>query len=325
MSMPAALRREPNLLSLAFADELHAQFLADPDSVPEDWQAYFAGQPRNGARPAPAGPDFAPTTIFRPPANGHTVPKDVAMVIRQDWVDQLIRAYRFFGHLKAKLDPLGTERPGPGALRYTSYGFSEKDLDRTFSADTLSAPGEPQMRTLRDIIDRLETTYCRSIAAEFAHLDDPKMQKWLRERMERTQNRLRLSRAEQLRILHRLMDAEVFEDFLAKRFQGKKRFSLSGAEALIPLLDLAIDGAGAAGVRQIMFGMAHRGRLNVLANVLRKEPRWIFRELDDPEADRSHYIGRGDVKYHLGYSIDVETSAGKTVRRNVTLPSSCGR
>ncbi len=312
-SMHGGSRREPNLLSLAFADEMHAQYLADPDAVPEDWQAYFGAQPRNGHGPAPTGPDFAPATIFRSDGNGKTVPKDVAMVIRQDWVDQLIRAYRSFGHLKAKLDPLGGERPGPGALRPGHYGFSDKDMERTFSADTLSAPGEPQMRTLRQIVERLENTYCRSIGVEFMHLDDPKMQKWLRERMEQCENRLRLSRAEQVRILHRLMDAEVFEDFLAKRFQGKKRFALSGAESLIPLLDLAIEGAGAAGVRQMMFGMAHRGRLNVLANILRKEPRWIFRELDDPEADGSRYIGRGDVKYHLGYSIDVATASGKTV------------
>ena len=164
---------------------------------------------------------------------------------------------------------------------------------------------------LREIIERLRNTYCRSIGVQFMHIDDYAIRYWLQERMERSQNRLALSRAKQLRILTRLTDAVVFEEFIRKKFIGAKSFSLEGSESLIPLLDLAIEHAGEQGVTGIVLGMAHRGRLNVLANILGKSPRAIFREFAD--TDPKLQKGGGDVKYHLGYNNDYVTAAGQTV------------
>jgi 2-oxoglutarate dehydrogenase E1 component len=340
---------QPNTLSLPFAEDLLASYQSDPESVPADWRRYLAAllhEPgTNGANgastPAPApryalGPSFPQGGVFSGNgfANGYsaigafpalaepkpgptltekTVNDQIAMVIRQDWLDQLVRAYRCVGHYAAQIDPLDRPRPPVPDLDPKMYGFSDDDTDLVFSVDTLAGPGSPQTMPFRDVVQKLRNTYCRSIGVEYMHIDDLKIRRWLQERMEHTENRLELSRTEQIRILKRLTDAVVFEDFLAKRFQGKKTFSLKGAESLIPLLDLAIERAGELGAEQIMVAMAHRGRLNVLANVIGKDPKWIFRELDDPESDRELYRGRGDVKYHLGYSRDVTTSSGRTV------------
>src|SRR6185295_11204444 len=166
----------------------------------------------------------------------------------------------------------------------------------TFSTDTI---GGQQTLTLRQIIERLRNTYCRSIGVQFMHMDDLAVRQWLQDRMERSENRLQLSLREQLRIHFLLTEAVIFEEFVQKKFLGAKSFSLEGAESLIPLLELAIEKAGEQGVDEIVMGMAHRGRLNVLANIIGKSPRQIFREFEDKSGNRS---GSGDVKYHLGYS-----------------------
>jgi 2-oxoglutarate dehydrogenase E1 component len=234
---------------------------------------------------------------------------------RQDRVDQLIRAYRVRGHLQANLDPLGlADKKAYTELDPSFYGFDEKDLDLVFSSSTI--PG-PTARTLREIIDHLRKTYCGEIGVQFMHIDDLPMKSWLQERMEATQNVRKLSNDEQLRILTKLTDAEIFEQFIHKKFIGSKRFSLEGAESLIPLLDLAVEKAGERGVREIVIGMAHRGRLNVLANILEKSPRSIFREFDD--ANHDELLGRGDVKYHLGYSHDRTTGSGKPVHLSLSF------
>ena len=165
--------------------------------------------------------------------------------------------------------------------------------------------------TLRRIIERLRNTYCRSIGVQFYHMDDLKVRRWLQERMEGTENRCVLSRKEQLRILNGLTSAAVFEEFIQRRFLGAKSFSLEGAETLIPLLDLAIEKAGEHKIDEIVLAMAHRGRLNVLANVMGKSPQQIFREFAD--IDPELHIGRGDVKYHLGHSTDIKTSSGHPI------------
>src|SRR5687767_15607580 len=162
--------------------------------------------------------------------------------------------------------------------------------------------------TLRQIIERLRNTYCRSIGVEYMHIDDLKIRRWLQERMEPTENRINISRKEQLRILTRLTDAVTFEEFIRKKFIGAKSFSLEGSESLIPLLDLAIEKAGEQGVQEIVLGMAHRGRLNVLANIMRKSARQIFREFADKDPKVS--TAGGDVKYHLGHSTDWQTASG---------------
>src|SRR5690606_30175238 len=144
----------------------------------------------------------------------------------------------------------------------------------------------------------LRATYCRTIGVQCAHIEDPAARNWLQERMESTENRVALTHEEQVRLLTKLNDAEMFEQFIQKKYLGAKSFSLEGGESLIPMLDLAIERAGEHGVEEIVIGMAHRGRLNVLANILHKSPRQIFREFEDRDPDL--YWGRGDVKYHLG-------------------------
>ncbi len=233
---------------------------------------------------------------------------------RQDRVDQLIRAYRVRGHLMAELDPLGLPKEVYPELNPAYYGFGQEDLDTYFSSNTI--PGSSTMR-LRDILEHLRNTYCRSIGVQFMHIDDIRIKMWLQDKMEGTQNTRHLSTDEQVRILTKLTDGEIFEQFIHKKFVGAKRFSLEGAESLIPLLDMAIEDAGDRGIDEIVIGMAHRGRLNVLANIMGKSPSQIFREFDDSNPDK--LLGRGDVKYHLGYSSDRVTSSGHKVHLSLTF------
>jgi 2-oxoglutarate dehydrogenase E1 component len=233
---------------------------------------------------------------------------------RQDLVDQLIRAYRVRGHLIADLNPLGKPSALHPELDPAYYGFSPGDLDILFSSATI--PGANAM-TLRDILALLRTTYCRYIGVQFMHIDDLQVKDWIQERMEATQNRRALSRDEQLRILTKLTDAEIFEQFIHAKFVGAKRFSLEGAETLIPLLDLAIEEAANKGVKEIVIGMAHRGRLNVLANIMNKSAHQIFREFDDRNPAR--FRGGGDVKYHLGHSYDRTTISGSTIHLSLAF------
>ena len=211
-------------------------------------------------------------------------------------MDQLIRNHRVRGHMIAQLDPLQQPRPQPPELDPAYYGFTEEDYERLFSTRTSYGPHQ---LTLREIVGWLRNTYCRYIGAQFMHIDDLAVRQWLQDRMESTENRVHLRRDEQLRIFRKLTDAVIFEEFIQKKFLGAKSFSLEGAESLIPLLDMAIEDAGADGVEEIVLAMAHRGRLNVLANVIGKDPRRIFREFADVDPDQ--LVGRGDVKYHLGY------------------------
>jgi 2-oxoglutarate dehydrogenase E1 component len=212
------------------------------------------------------------------------------------------------GHLVAAIDPLERPRPPLAELSPAFWGFTEADLDRPFS--THGIPGADFL-PLRDIVAWLQETYCRTIGAHFMHIHDRERRLWLRERMERTRNRLRLAREEQLRILSRLTAANVLEEFIQQKYPGAKSFSLEGAETLIPLLDLAIEAATAQGVREIVLAMAHRGRLNVLVNIMGKRPREVFREFED--ADDPLREGRGDVKYHLGHSTDWVSEDGRPV------------
>ncbi|HVY29217.1 MAG TPA: 2-oxoglutarate dehydrogenase E1 component [Polyangiaceae bacterium] len=330
----------PSTLSLLFAEGLYTDYLRDPSSVPPDWRAYFDSLAQDGAfnQKPKLGPDFRPASVFNPPvlngngaakangSNGHAVVNGngaanghvnggAALVggvseaaVRQDRVDALVRAYRVRGHMMAKIDPLGLPRPTQAELDPEFYELSGYDLDRKFSSRTIFGA---QVLTLREILTRLRNTYCRSIGVQFMHIDDLKVKNWLQDRMEGSENRIQLSRQEQLRILTKLTDASTFEEFIQKKFVGAKSFSLSGSETLIPLLAFAIDRAAEHGVDEIVLGMAHRGRLNVLANIMGKNPREIFREFED--ADPQLYYGSGDVKYHLGHSSDFVTESGKKV------------
>ncbi|MDF2440479.1 MAG: 2-oxoglutarate dehydrogenase component, partial [Abditibacteriota bacterium] len=289
------------------------------------------------------GPSFKPSSLFNPagattqsaldspkrdysPTNAAQVQEQVEerALIRaeakalQERVNRLVHAHRVRGHLIAHLDPLDLPRPYPEELDPEFYGFTSEHMGRLFSYEiqhyNIYQPentGLTRQLTLHEIIDHLRSTYCRYIGAQFTHIDDLEVREWLQERMETTQNRLELSRKDQLRILTRLTDAVIFEEFIRRKFVGAKSFSLEGAESVIPLLDLAIEEAGEQGIDEIVMGMAHRGRLNVLANIIGKSPRQIFREFEDKDADL--HIGGGDVKYHLGHVNDWQTSSGKKV------------
>ena len=291
-----------NILNLAFLERLYDDYLQDRSSVSPDWQKYFENY-RNGEATHPR-PSFKRFSIFNPP---HPEPVETADGHLQDKVDQLIRSYRNRGHVIAQLNPLGFPKERPPELDPAFYGLGPEHMDQAFSCETID-PAGPQ--PLKRILDKLVNTYCRAIGVEYMHIEDRAVRRWLQQRMEPSENRCDLSREEQLRILTRLTDAVTFEEFIRKKFVGAKSFSLEGSESLIPLLDLAIEKAGAQGVDEIVLGMAHRGRLNVLANIMRKSPRQIFREFADKDAKTST---AGDVKYHLGHSTDWQTTSGKKI------------
>ncbi|HES58122.1 MAG TPA: 2-oxoglutarate dehydrogenase E1 component, partial [Firmicutes bacterium] len=308
-----------NSLSLAFIEGLYQEFLADPQSVSPEWRRYFRGlngAGGNGSPPA-AGPSFKAFSLFNPPGGSGPAPvafdrRDTSRVHQaaalQDRVDQLIRAYRVWGHMVAQVDPLGIPRKPMPELDAAHYGFSEADLDRPFSANTIFGPN---VRTLRDILEAMHTTYCRSIGVNFMHISESRVKHWLQERMEDSRNRLKLTQSQQLRILSKLTDAIVFEEFIQKKYLGAKRFSLEGGETLIPLLQMAIDKCADQGVNGIVLAMAHRGRLNVLANIIGKSPADIFREFEDSGDGEER--GHRDVKYHLGYSTKWKAASGREI------------
>ncbi|MEX0886283.1 MAG: 2-oxoglutarate dehydrogenase E1 component [Phycisphaeraceae bacterium] len=310
----------PDSSNLAYVEQLYAAYLDDPASVDARWQRYFQQWQRQEAasRVGRIGPSFRARSVFNPGGNGtarHVGGNGQAAVQAQDEasslqdrVDQLIRAYRVRGHIGAKLDPLGARDEEPAELSLAYHGLSEADMGRSFHTATM--PG-PDRRTLREIIDQLRSTYCGEIGVQYMHIDNIQVRQWLSELMESSQNQIELSRKEQVRIFTRLTDAVIFEDFIQRKFTGAKSFSLEGAESLIPLLDLCFERAGDQGIQEIVLAMAHRGRLNVLANIIGKSPQQIFREFED--LDPRLYMGRGDVKYHVGYSGDWRTRHGKNI------------
>ncbi|MEZ4302460.1 MAG: 2-oxoglutarate dehydrogenase E1 component [Polyangiaceae bacterium] len=319
-------------VNAGFVEELFAQYLENREAVEPAWRELFDARVGRAQRP-PVTPrrdgdlkngnggnghgalHYASeaTLTMQPPAS----PADaLAQAATHARIYQLVNAYRVRGHLFAHLDPLGTRPNAPPELDLVNFGLGEEDLDKPFP--TVDLAGTPPQLALRDIIQRLEETYCRSIGVEFTHVEDPEQRVWLRTQMEASKNRLVLKREDQLRILTKLSDAEIFEQFIHRSYEaGTKRFSLEGGESMIPMLDLMVEHAGALGVGEIVMGMAHRGRLNVLANILDKSPREIFAAFEDADAER--YLGSGDVKYHLGYSTDRVTASGARVHVTMTF------
>lgn len=295
-----------NVFSRAYIDSLFDDYLQDPSSLPPQWQAYFENfDPENNEIDFSSLP-VAANASSSPPDHNTTNSRSVAQL--QDRVDQLIRGYRVRGHLEAKIDPLGRPREANNELNPASYGLLPSDFPKNFSARTVDGQN---FRSLEEIVDLMRQTYCRSIGVQFMHIDDHDVRNWLQTRMEGSRNRMQLHRKTQLRILTKLTDAVIFEEFMRKKFLGAKTFSLEGAETLIPLLDLALEKAGDHGVKQVVLGMAHRGRLNVLANIMSKRAQNIFWGFDDPDPEK--HRGGGDVLYHLGHSNDWVTSKGKNV------------
>jgi 2-oxoglutarate dehydrogenase E1 component len=299
MSSRTDLPAVPSAGNLAFVEDLYYAWLKDPSSVDEAWRRYFEALPGTpGAGPAPAS--FAPR---RP--DGASAERSAAGPAPdgafQSKIDALAVAYREFGHLRAQLDPLGLIQPAE-RFSLSSFGLSEADLDRRI-ADPGGRPGA----SLRELVARLEETYCRTLGVEIGHIADRDLRSWLQQRMERTRNRLTLAPEVRKELLGKILEAEMLEQFLGTRFLGAKRFSAEGAEGFVALLGFLLDRAVGHGVRNVVIGMAHRGRLNVLANIVGKPLQDIFAEFRDTGIVGS---GGGDVKYHLGHSTDRDTPDG---------------
>ena len=285
----ASTGRAVNAWSPEYIDRMHGAWKRDAASVPESWNQFFLGFELGLDRPAA-------------PAAGGGDPS-------QSKVDALVEAYRRLGHLGAQLDPLGTVRPMPKELALSEFGLTGSDLARTFACGTL--PIGPTA-TLGAIIDFLQKAYCGAIGAEFGYIGCPRRRAWVAAKVEGAVA-ARFDAAAKERMLGKLVAADGFENFLATRFIGKKRFGLEGGEALLVVLDEVLGTAAAGGATECVLGMAHRGRLNVLHNVAGKPAEMVFTEFEEAWAPHFEH-GGGDVKYHQGFSGDYATAAGASVR-----------
>jgi 2-oxoglutarate dehydrogenase E1 component len=296
--------------NLAYVEELYEGFTQDPDSVPARWREYFESLSGNGrATDVRRQPSFPRRSIFNPPGdNGNGAPGAAYHAAAlQEKVDRMIRVYRARGHRLAKVNPLVQTLPDLPELELEFFGLREDDMDKPILGRGIAYPG---LNTPRKVLEHLRETYCRAIGVQFMHIDDLEVTQWLGKHVESTRNHTELTREDKIRIFRRINDAVTFEKYLQTKYIGSKSFSLEGGESLIPLLDLAIEQAAEQGVEDIVLAMAHRGRLNVLANIMGKTPREIFAEFEDFETDKPV----GDVKYHMGYANDHISQNGKTVR-----------
>jgi 2-oxoglutarate dehydrogenase E1 component len=295
-----------------FLDALYEQFLRDPASVDVQWRTYFESiaPPAAGDRPhAPIRTAIAQRAHDPPPRAPGNVALEAQDNAKQAAVSRLIQIWINRGHLIAKLDPLGLmRRPRPSVLDLGYFGLSEADLDREFFTGSRTT-AVPKRMTLRQILAQLEYLFAGPIGAEFAHVSESEERLWLQDQF--TGGRLvhRFSTEERRNILWQLTAAEGLERYLHTKYVGQKRFSLEGGDSLMPLLDDLIQSCGAAGMEEVVIGMAHRGRLNVLVNLLGKAPAALFSEFEG-RYDLSHLKGSGDVKYHKGFSADLRTAAG---------------
>src|SRR6516165_12459322 len=320
----------------AYIDELYARYEADPQAVDAQWQSFFASLKDNewdvvqNARGAswqradwpllPKGDlvaaldgDWAETeravgdkVRANAQAQGVALSAGEVQQATRDSIHalMLIRAYRMRGHLHANLDPLDLEPPrDPEELDPRSYGFGDADFDRPIFLDRVLGL---EFATLRQMVTILRRTYCQTLGVEFMHISDPQQKAWIQERIEGPDKEISFTREGKRAILNKLVEAEGFERFCDVKFTGTKRFGLDGAEAMIPALEQIIKRGGALGVKDIAVGMAHRGRLNVLAQVMAKPHRAIFHEFKGGSSSPDDVEGSGDVKYHLGASADRE-------------------
>ncbi len=293
-----------------FVEELYENYLDDPTSVPDEWRDYFdrlAQMPGYVARDVAHAPVIAAFAElgkdggFRPVA---TVPASDNR--KQSAVGQLVTAYRSMGTRWADLDPLKRlPRPKIDELDLAFYGFTDVDLNRSFSTGSLR--GLPETAKLGDIVETLKQTYCGTIGVEYMYLADYHEKGWLQERLETIRSRPAYNSDQKKRLLERLTAAETLERYLHTKYVGQKRFSLEGGESLIVSMDEAIRSGGKLGIDEVVIGMAHRGRLNVLVNTLGKAPSMLFAEF---EGKKKTDLSAGDVKYHMGFSSDVSTPGG---------------
>ncbi|MBP1689857.1 MAG: 2-oxoglutarate dehydrogenase component [Deltaproteobacteria bacterium] len=301
-----------NISNADYVDDLYRKFLADPSSVSDDWRIFFAGfELASGAAP---GKVAAPAPAAAPP-RVETV-EDTRKAARRSPASQstvgivdLVHSYRELGHLVADLDPLGENQTSHPLLELSQFGLSEADLSRAVEIPGFKA--KPVAR-VGELIDHLKATYCGTVAVEYMYIQNKEQREWIQERIEPSCNRPGLSPAERIDILDQLLRANMFEQFLHKKYVGAKRFSLEGAETLVPLLHQIVEESGRLGTREVVMGMPHRGRLNVLAHILGKPYEMILSEFEGNFLADS-VQGDGDVKYHLGYSRDHRTTSGSDI------------
>ncbi len=298
----------------AYVEELYETFLTDPNAVPEQWRDYFAKLPRVNGSTVQDVSHSAIRAQFASMARAHVYRSNAqagdSQVTEQERkqirVLQLMSAYRQRGHQEAKLDPLDLWKRDPVPdLTLEFHQLSEADLDTVFQV------GRPhigkEQATLREIIDVLEQTYCNTIGVEFRHIHATEERRWIEQRMESVRSKPDFGRQARRHLLERLTAAEGLEKSLASKYPGTKRFGLEGGESLIPMLDSMIQRCGSYSAKEIVIGMAHRGRLNVLVNILGKNPAELFDEFEG----KATYIGSADVKYHQGFSSNVMTPGGE--------------
>ena len=297
----------------AFVEGLYEQFLSDPEAVPAAWRQFFRGLAvaDGGQRDVPPGPvlaEFAararaPRVGAAPTAAGNE------QAAKQGYVSRMVQVYANRGHLVARIDPLGlTRREMPRVLELDYFGLAESDLDSEFYTGS-KTDAIPTRMKLRDMLAQLRFLYCDTIGAEFAHVSSSEERLWLQQSFQDNRLRHRFTPDERRNILWQLTAAEGLERYLHTKYVGQKRFSLEGGDSLIPMLDDMIQHGGGQGVEECVIGMAHRGRLNVLVNLLGKSPADLFSEFEG-NYDLAHLRGSGDVKYHKGFSADLRTPAG---------------
>ncbi|PTX96677.1 2-oxoglutarate dehydrogenase E1 component [Opitutus sp. ER46] len=293
----------PTHANAAIIEAAYERWLQNADSVDPTWRAFFQGFSlgANGA---------SPSALLASAGTAHpAAATPIIDSLKQSRVHQLINAYRSLGHLEAHLDPLNDAPPAHPKLSLDQFDLNAADLETAFDVGTYLGGG--QMK-LRDVLTELRRTYCDHVGVEYTHIQDVDVRTWLQERMESTRNQPDFKTTEKLRIFRRVVKAELFERFLHTRYVGQKRFSLEGAETMVAAVDAIVEHCPSVGVQEVVMGMAHRGRLNILTSVMRKSFDLLFEQFSE------NYIpetvgGDGDVKYHLGYEAVLQTASGKQV------------
>ncbi|MFA7542016.1 MAG: 2-oxoglutarate dehydrogenase E1 component [Lysobacterales bacterium] len=296
--------------SAAYVDDLYEQFLHDPDSVAPTWRTWFQDLGARHGEIAHGPIRQALAEAARQPrrlgAAAQDAGSDAGYASKQSAVAKLVTAYRSRGHVAADLDPLGLwQKPAVPDLSPAFHGLGEGDMQTEFATTSLAGP---ERLPLGELIQYLQRTYTGSIGAEFMHITDTEQRRWWHKRLEANGGQYRFDSATRKRLLHKLTQAEGLERYLHTRYVGQKRFSLEGGDSLIPLMDVLINQSGETEVSELVIGMAHRGRLNVLVNTLGKPPHQLFAEFEGRHEGPDDPAHSGDVKYHMGYSSDVITT-----------------
>jgi len=289
-----------NAVHPAYIAELYDKYLQFPDSIEPSWRAFFQGFDFGIENGSLEGLDVDCSSVHE-------------SVLKEFQIIKLIDGYRTRGHLFTKTNPVRERRKYAPTLALENFGLSEHDLDTSFEAGSVLNLGKT---TLKEIVRHLEAIYCDAIGVEYMYIRNPDEIKWIQNWLNNNDNHPKYNSDEKKQLLKKLNEAISFETFLHSKYVGQKRFSIEGVDALIPGLDTLIEKGAEKGIEQFVVGMAHRGRLNVLANIFGKSPEKIFSEFDSKEYDEAELFD-GDVKYHMGWTSFRETNGGKKVRMDL--------